>query len=154
MLKLVKYVCLFLSILYALISILIILGVIDTGFGIFIIGAVTKVVLPIMDFSLFLNDADSYILTYGIASVLIFVTAVQISYLEKTVRQWGKGESPFNMEYVKGMRSLSIGMCIVMIFFQPILVLFGIVLFVFSYLMEYDNALEYSAKMTIGNVAE
>ncbi len=114
-----------------------------------VLGSFIDIVVPLIDFSEWVGNTDYHVILYGISCVVMIVLTLEVSYLHKTVRSWGEGESPFSTKYVKGMRYLAIFSMLVMFFFQPLFLLFGVVLYVFTFLMEYGDVLEENANNTI-----
>ncbi len=145
----IKYFCRLVTIYLAIVSIGILVGLMDVTYSGVVINSVVEVIMPIIDFSFFVDGPEVLLATYVASSVLMFIVSIQISNLQKIVKEWANGDSPFNSKYVGDLRHISLAMSILMMFFQPLLVLFGVVLFVFTYLMEYGSVLEKNAQNTI-----
>ncbi len=96
--------------------------------------------------SVFLSLEFGTALTYGLVGIVIAFTSLSLYFLKSTTRDWAMGKSPFDIKYIKHLRYLSLG---VMLTFQPIIALFGLLIFVFSYLMQYGSSLEDMFKSTI-----
>ncbi len=140
-----KYLAIFCTIIFATISTSIITGVISLDHEIDFFSALIDIIMPLNRLIDFFDEENALILTYGIASFLALVITIQLAYLQRTIHQWSKGSSPFQDKYIIGMRKLAIAGAITMTIFQPLFIIFGMVLFVFTYLMAYGNVLERSA---------
>ncbi len=146
-----KYLCYGIAFLYFFISVCIILGVITIGEHSNLTLILAKISMPIINLSAIFDHHEVNIIIFSFSAILMFLIALQLSYLHTRVSEWADGKSPFNIVYVKELRYLSVVMIVLMFFIQPLLVLFGITLFVFSYLMEYGNVLEKTATNTINS---
>ncbi len=144
-----KYVSIVFGLLYAFLWIGILSGILHMDDDIVIFGAWINILMPMYDFSAYVSVTDYHIILYGFSSLLAFALAIQIAYLHKVVKGWADGESPFKTENAKGIKILAIILSLIMLFFQPLYLLFGIMLFAFTYLMEYGNVLEDNSNNTI-----
>lgn len=93
-----------------------------------------------------LSQREIDIITYGGTGMVIILWMFILNYFHKIVKDWASGNSPFDNCYVKGIRVLSVVVALVTGIFQPVFFVAGFVLFVFSYILEYGNALEHTAK--------
>ncbi len=148
-LQIIFYICVLLSLVFFLLSVGMLAGMLDDDFSIKVIKHLTEFIMPVRGLSFFVSGNDVYIINCIIAALILGIISIQIYYLHKTVNEWAKGSSPFNIRYVKNIRHLSVSMCVFLLFVQPLLTLFGIGLFAFSYLMEYGTVLEENFKNTI-----
>ncbi len=132
------------TLVFGVVSIMLGQGWIQKG-EILLLGVLVDILVPVNDSVIlhnkFLNDPS---IVYGIASGMALIFTIELVYLFKITKQWGLGETPFKDEYFKGLRTVSLTSMAFTIWVQPLFLIFGLMLYLFSYLMEYGYTLESS----------
>ncbi len=144
-----KYFCMLFAIVYAVFSIGILIESIRINVDSDFLVKLTKIVMPMVGSDWSHNATEYIVVMYGFSAVLLSVISLQISYLHNTIKDWGNGVSPFNTKHIRGMRHSAIFTSLALFMFQPLYVLYGVFIFVFTYLMEYGSVLEINAVNTI-----
>ncbi len=140
-----------LAVVYFIFTIGVLLGYFQEISDRAILTRVTNVLLPTLQYETSRAEGIYMSITYGFATILMTVVSLQVSYIYKTIKSWGTGDSPFATKHIKGLRLSTIVTTLIMFSFQPFYLLFGLLIFVFTYLMEYGNVLEQNAQNTINS---
>ncbi len=149
LLYIIKIVFIALAILFATTSIGLLIGVLELDSNTAIQERIVKIIIPFRHFHTYLGsrigETGFYTVYYMFASIFALIISFQTSYLHKVVKSWADGNSPFNYEQIRGIRILSVVFSGAMFFLQPLYLLFGTIIFIFTFLMEYGSVLEEEA---------
>ncbi len=138
-----------LAILFATTSMGLLIGILELDSNTAVQSRIVKIIIPFRHFHTYLGsrigETGFYIVYYMFAAAFSLIISFQTSYLHKVVKSWADGNSPFNQEQIRGIRILSVIFAVAMFVFQPLYLLFGTIIFIFTFLMEYGSVLEEEA---------
>ncbi len=143
------YLFMLFAVVYAVLSIGILFDIFEVTDNRVMLDLLVDVVMPTIGTNWSHNNTEYTVIMYGISAVLLSVISLQISYMYNTIRGWGKGNSPFEAKNTRGLRRSALITSSVMLVFQPLYLIFGIFIVIFTLLMEYGGVLEENAKNTI-----